>query len=255
MPININSSFLNQTPTFLDARESVKNLDELKSINLNIIPDGFEVYVKSENCKYKYLSSNDNTDSSGKWKKIANVLPCTKEKYNAIETKDENTTYIVTDEDNSEIDISDIIIDDNSTTSKSKTYSVNKIINLLTNWQDVTLNETVSNVTVKKLKIGNIVYMHTHINGLAYTGQAGMGTAIFSTSDSDLIKPSTDDLDRLRGIIDVDDIADDSSIKRMHAVIDYHLKTGEFKFYCTGESTQELNNVNLYGDIFSIIYQ
>lgn len=70
MSININSNFLNQSPTFLDARESVENLSELKNMNNNIIPDGFESYVRSENCKYKFLSSNTESELSGKWRKI-----------------------------------------------------------------------------------------------------------------------------------------------------------------------------------------
>lgn len=146
------------------------------------------------------------------------------------------------------------LIDDSSTTDTNKVYSVNKIMELLTDWQDVTLNEEVENVvTVKKLKIGNIVYMHTHIKGLRYTGQGGAGTIIFSTNDTDVITTNVIVDDKLRGIIDVDDNADPSNIVRTPANIDYDPTLGTFRLYCFGETTRQFTNVALYGDIFSII--
>lgn len=145
------------------------------------------------------------------------------------------------------------LIDDSSTTATNKVYSVNKIMELLTNWQDVTLNEEVNDtVTVKKLKIGNIVYMHTHIAGLRYTGQGGEGKIIFSTNDTDVINTNITGGDKLRGIIDVDDNTN-ASIVRTTANIDYDPTLGTFRFYCFGEATQQLTNVALYGDFFSII--
>ena len=145
------------------------------------------------------------------------------------------------------------LIDDSTTTATNKVYSVNKIMELLTNWQDITLNEEVNDtVTVKKLKIGNIVYMHTHIAGLRYTGQGGEGKIIFSTNDTDVINTNITGGDKLRGIIDVDDNTN-ASIVRTTANIDYDPTLGTFRFYCFGEATQQLTNVALYGDFFSII--
>lgn len=149
-----------------------------------------------------------------------------------------------------------VLIDDSSTTATDKVYSVNKIMELLTDWQDVTLNEEVNDtVTVKKLKIGNIVYMHTHIAGLRYTGQGGEGTIIFSTNDTDVINTNITGGDKLRGIIDVDDNTSASNIVRTTANIDYDPTFGTFRLYCFGETTQQLTNVALYGDIFSIIHK
>lgn len=146
------------------------------------------------------------------------------------------------------------LIDDSSTTATDKVYSVNKIMELLTDWQDVTLNEEVNDtVTVKKLKIGNIVYIYTHIAGLRYTGQGGEGTIIFSTNDTDVISTNITDGDKLRGIVDVDDNTNASNIVRTTANIDYDPTLGTFRLYCFGETTQQLTNVALYGDIFSII--
>lgn len=146
------------------------------------------------------------------------------------------------------------LIDDSSTNATNKVYSVNKIMEILTDWQDVTLNEDVGNVvTVKKLKIGNIVYMHTHISGLRYTGQGGEGTIIFSTNDTDVINTNITGGDKLRGIIDVDDNTNTSNIVRTTANIDYDPTLGTFRLYCFGETTRQFTNVALYGDIFSII--
>lgn len=146
------------------------------------------------------------------------------------------------------------LIDDSSTAATNKVYSVNKIMELLTDWQDVTLNEEVKDtVTVKKLKIGNIVYMHTHISGLTYTGQGGEGTIIFSTNDTDVINTNITDGDKLRGVIDVDDNTNASNIVRTTANIDYDPTLGTFRLYCFGETTRQFTNVALYGDIFSII--
>lgn len=209
-------------------------------------PSNEEVLDKfSENDEGKVLYDNKPLASDNLWHG-------TQAEYDALGEYDENKTYVITDS-NEEADLSEVVIDDTSTTATNKTYSVARIINLLTNWQTVTLNETVSDVTVKKLKIGNVIFMHTHINGLSYTGYGGMGDTLFSTSDSEIIKPTASITDVVRSIIDVDD-KNSNPMKRMPADIDFHLKTGEFKLYCMGESTQELTNVNLYGDIFSIIY-
>ena len=149
-----------------------------------------------------------------------------------------------------------VLIDDSSTTATDKVYSVNKIMGLLTDWQNVTLNEEVQDtVTVKKLKIGNIVYMHTHIADLRYTGQGGEGTIIFSTNDTDVINTNITNGDKLRGIVDVDDNTNAPNIVRTTANIDYDPTLGTFRLYCFGETTQQLTNVALYGDIFSIIHK
>lgn len=209
-------------------------------------PSNEEVLDKfSENDEGKVLYDNKPLASDNLWHG-------TQAEYDALGEYDENKTYVITDS-NEEADLSEVVIDDTSTTATNKTYSVAKIINFLTNWQTVTLNKTVSDVTVKKLKIGNVIFMHTHINGLSYTGYGGMGDTLFSTSDPEIIKPTASITDVVRSIIDIDD-KNSNPMKRMPADIDFHLKTGEFKLYCMGESTQQLTNVNLYGDIFSIIY-
>ena len=85
MAILVNSNFINQSPTYLDARQSVKDLNALKALNINTIPEGFETYVESEDCKYKYLSSNDSTTESGKWRKSEAL---TDDNLDTVPTKD-----------------------------------------------------------------------------------------------------------------------------------------------------------------------
>lgn len=239
IPIFTNKAILDKI-----SEEKIESWDEaVTSAHIHdnkIILDKF-----SENDEGKVVYDNKPLASDNLWHG-------TQAEYDALGEYDENKTYVITDG-SEDVDLSEVVIDDASTTATNKTYSVAKIINLLTNWQTVTLNETVSDVAVKKLKIGNVIFMHTHINGLSYTGYGGMGDTLFSTSDSEIIKPTASITDVVRSIIDVDD-KNSNPMKRMPADIDFHLKTGEFKLYCMGESTQELTNVNLYGDIFSIIY-
>ena len=56
---------------FLDARQSVETLNDLLNLNTNIIPDGFECYVRELDCKYKFNSTYSDP-VTGSWK--LNVL-------------------------------------------------------------------------------------------------------------------------------------------------------------------------------------
>lgn len=183
-----------------------------------------------------------------------NIWHGTKQEYNSLTEKSDNKTYVVTDEEEDEIDLSPLIINDTLNSSTKKTWSIDKIINFITNWEDVSLNEEdISNVSVKKLKLGNIVILHAHINGLEYTGSTGQGTVLFSTNDSDLVKPNESDSNIIRGIVDVDKVAEQPLVRLMSDV-DYQIKTGKFKLFCSGDSTTELSDVKIFGDIFGIIY-
>lgn len=67
MAININSNMSLGSAEFLDARQSVKTLDDLLNLNTNIIPNGFECYVQDLDCKYRYHENYNETDT-GNWK-------------------------------------------------------------------------------------------------------------------------------------------------------------------------------------------
>ena len=67
MAININANMSLGSAEFLDARQSVKTLDDLLNLNTNIIPNGFECYVETLDCKYKYHEDYNETNT-GRWK-------------------------------------------------------------------------------------------------------------------------------------------------------------------------------------------
>ena len=53
--------------TSLDSRQSVETLDDLLSLDTNVIDNGTEVYVQDLDCKYRY-HENYNEEDTGKWK-------------------------------------------------------------------------------------------------------------------------------------------------------------------------------------------
>ena len=67
MAIIINANMSLGTAEYLDARQSVATLDDLLSLNTNIIPNGFECYVQDLDCKYKY-HEDYNEEDTGNWK-------------------------------------------------------------------------------------------------------------------------------------------------------------------------------------------
>lgn len=70
MGINLTSNFSPKTPQFLDDRQSVKTLQEMKAFDTNLLPEGFECYVVAKDKKYKYLSTNISRLDTGKWREI-----------------------------------------------------------------------------------------------------------------------------------------------------------------------------------------
>ena len=67
MAIKINANLSLGSAEFLDARQSVKTLDDLLNINTNIIPNGFQVYVNDLDAYYKY-HEDYNEEDTGNWK-------------------------------------------------------------------------------------------------------------------------------------------------------------------------------------------
>ena len=76
----------------------------------------------------KFMES-DEGEVLYKGKQIAsgNLWNGTKEEFDAIEDKDPDTTYVITDDKDEEVSLSDLVIDDSSTTSETKSWSVKKI--------------------------------------------------------------------------------------------------------------------------------
>jgi hypothetical protein len=106
MAININANIELGSAQYLDARQSVKDLNTLLALNTNIIPNGFECYVEELDCKYKYHESY-NDPSTGYWKisenggeKKGEII--TLEEYNELEinglVEQDKNYYILTNE-------------------------------------------------------------------------------------------------------------------------------------------------------------
>jgi hypothetical protein len=72
MAININSNMALGSAQYLDARQSVADLDALLALDTNIIPNGFECYVEALDCKYKYHEDYNETNTRH-WKKITEI--------------------------------------------------------------------------------------------------------------------------------------------------------------------------------------
>lgn len=75
------------------------------------------------------FTESDEGEVLYKGKQIAsgNLWSGTKEEFDAIEDKDPDTTYVITDDKDDEVSLSDLVIDDTSTTSETKSWSVKKI--------------------------------------------------------------------------------------------------------------------------------
>lgn len=75
-------------------------------------------FTESDECEVLY---------KGKQIASGNLWNGTKEEFDAIEDKDPDTTYVITDDKDEEVSLSDLVIDDSSTTSETKSWSVKKI--------------------------------------------------------------------------------------------------------------------------------
>ena len=53
---------------FLDLRQEITDLTDLKNIDETSVPDGFTAYVASEDAYYKYNSSYEQDEATGRWR-------------------------------------------------------------------------------------------------------------------------------------------------------------------------------------------
>lgn len=70
MAINTNDGFHVQSKVYIDDRQGFDTLENMKNYNENLIPDGFETYVKATDKKYKYLSTNTIDVDLGRWREV-----------------------------------------------------------------------------------------------------------------------------------------------------------------------------------------
>ena len=135
------------------------------------------------------FTESDEGEVLYKGKQIAsgNLWSGTKEEFDAIEDKDPDTTYVITDDEDEELSLSDLVIDDSSTTSETKSWSVKKINDtvVLRNTKTLSKNApTSSGATTFTLDISslglthNIYHFKCYIIGnanIAYCAEGSIG--------------------------------------------------------------------------------
>ena len=70
MAININTNFKVGSKEYLDFKQSFKTILEMKDYNENLIPDGFITFNDEDKTNYQYLSSNELDAETGRWRAI-----------------------------------------------------------------------------------------------------------------------------------------------------------------------------------------
>ena len=70
MAININTNFKVGSKEYLDSKQSFKTILEMKDYNENLIPDGFITFNDEDKTNYQYLSSNEIDADTGRWRAI-----------------------------------------------------------------------------------------------------------------------------------------------------------------------------------------
>lgn len=69
MAILIGTNLKYEGPYFLDDRNSIENIADLKTLNINSLPDGFEIYCKEANSWYSLNKKEEEDSLTGKFHK------------------------------------------------------------------------------------------------------------------------------------------------------------------------------------------
>ena len=114
--ININSNFLLQSKLFLDSRKSFDTLVDMANFLEGAIPEGFITYCVETDKYYKFNALNDVDATTGKWREFSGSGNC---------------------------------IDDTLDSSTSKTYSIDKIKELMSKQGGYVLVDTLPDLTIE----------------------------------------------------------------------------------------------------------
>lgn len=111
------------------------------------------------------FTESDEGEVLYKGKQIAsgNLWNGTKEEFDTIENKDPDTTYVITDDEDEELSLSDLVIDDSSNIATDKTWSSKKINNTVVLKNTKTLAKgapTSSGITTFTLDISSLGLTH-----------------------------------------------------------------------------------------------
>lgn len=181
MAININANIELGSAQYLDARQSVKDLNTLLALNTNIIPNGFECYVEELDCKYKYHESY-NDPSTGYWKISENGGEkkgefITLEEYNELEmnglVEQDKSYYILTNEviefeDKSYSPTSGILAT-NYFNNIADFSSLDSVVATSFNYKD-TSNYNLVNITFPKIELSEDLIYSVYFRVIIYSG-------------------------------------------------------------------------------------
>ena len=115
MSININANFLLQSKLFLDSRKSFDTIADMASFLEGAIPEGFITYCKETDKYYKFNNANTVDVDLGKWREFSSG--------------------------------GGDVIDDTLETSLTKTYSIDKIKELMSKQGGVVVVDTLPDLT------------------------------------------------------------------------------------------------------------
>lgn len=145
------------------------NKEVLDKISAEKVADWDETVTSAHTHDNKIVldkfTESDEGEVLYKGKQIAsgNLWNGTKEEFDAIEDKDPDTTYVITDDKDDEVSLSDLVIDDTSTTSETKSWSVKKINDTVVLKNAGVLNKnapTSSGITTFTLDISSLGLTH-----------------------------------------------------------------------------------------------
>lgn len=101
--MQIMNNFRSSMPKYLDERQRWDSYEALIANDSIVMPDGFNVYCELEQTWYQLSTTNSNDISTYVWTEVGSgsdssaIVTLTKSEYDALDEKDPNTYYILTD--------------------------------------------------------------------------------------------------------------------------------------------------------------
>jgi len=154
-----------ETDPTVPAWAKAENKPTYTAAEVGALPEDTEIPIFTNKTVLDKFTESDEGEVLYKGKQIAsgNLWNGTKEEFDAIENKDPDTTYVIIDDEDEEPSLSKLVIDDNSTISEQKTWSVKKINDtvILKNTKRLSKNApTSSGTTTFTLDISSLKLTH-----------------------------------------------------------------------------------------------
>ena len=130
--LKTNSNFQLQMRGYLDSKQQFATKLEMKDYNENLIPDGFITFNDEDKTNYQYLSSNEIDAETGRWRAIS---------FSGAD-----------------------IIDDTLDTATVKTWSIDKIKEVISKMHEFVKVDVLPELTdIDSIDLGKIYIVHLHI--------------------------------------------------------------------------------------------